>query len=61
MGKKPVPVKRIDMQTGEAKLYISISDAARDNYTETIGISKAARGEYKQYIGYRWERVAVAN
>ena len=56
MGKKPIPVKKIDPKTGQVlNTYQSINEAARDNLTASTCISKVTNGKAKSHLGYKWE------
>lgn len=62
-GKAPMPVKCIDIETGETiKKYPSVSDAAREVYGQDslngrVYITNACRGKRKTAKGYRWEYI----
>lgn len=57
MGREARAVKMIDPETGKVlQTYPSISQAAKENYTETSSICHALNGRQKHHLGYKWER-----
>lgn len=54
MGRKAIPVKRIDLINGEEKEYPSISECARDTETENIAIREVLSGKWTQHRGYKF-------
>ena len=47
-------VIRIDIKTGEKKVYSSIKDAANDNFVTSSCISSCCYGRSKTSAGYKW-------
>lgn len=59
--KRTKPVKRIEPETLEEKLYSSMTMAAKKNNCHISGISECCLGKSKTYKGYWWAFANVEN